>query len=106
MPARVSPTERIRAEIDQLFTADQDLGQILEEVARLGARLLLQAALEAEVTEFLGRDRYAAASASGRGTAMARPRRRSRPPPGRARWNVPSCAAPMRRSPRGCSASR
>lgn len=59
MPARVSPTERIRAEIDQLFTADQDLGQIIEEVARLGARLLLQAALEAEVTQFLGRDRYA-----------------------------------------------
>jgi putative transposase len=27
-------------------------------VARLGAQLLLQAALEAEVTEFLGRDRY------------------------------------------------
>jgi len=59
VPARVSPTERIRAEIDQLFTADQDLGQILEEVARLGARLLLQAALEAEVAQFLGRDRYA-----------------------------------------------
>jgi putative transposase len=31
----------------------------LEDVARLGARLLLQTALEAEVTEFLGRDRYA-----------------------------------------------
>ena len=30
----------------------------MQEVARLGARLLLQAALEAEVTEFLGRDRY------------------------------------------------
>jgi transposase-like protein len=30
----------------------------LEEVARLGAQLLMQAALEAEVTEFLGRDRY------------------------------------------------
>jgi transposase-like protein len=59
VPARGSPTERIRAEIDQLFTTDQDLGQILEEVARLGARLLLQAALEAEVTQFLGRDRYA-----------------------------------------------
>jgi putative transposase len=57
VPARVSPTERIRAEIDQLCTTDQDLGQILEEVARLGARLLLQAALEAEVTQFLGRDR-------------------------------------------------
>lgn len=31
---------------------------ILEEVARLGAQLLMQAASEAEVTEFLGRDRY------------------------------------------------
>jgi putative transposase len=57
VPARVSPTERIRAEIDQLFTTDQDLGETLEEVARLGGRLLLQAALEAEVTTFLGRDR-------------------------------------------------
>jgi putative transposase len=59
VPARGSPIERIRAEIDQLFTADQDLGETLEEVARLGARLLLQAALEAEVTTFLGRDRHA-----------------------------------------------
>jgi putative transposase len=59
VPARVSPTKRIRAEIDQLFTADQNLGETLEEVARLGARLLLQTALEAEVTAFLGRDRYA-----------------------------------------------
>jgi putative transposase len=59
VPARVSPTERIRAQIDQLFTTDRDLGEVLEDVARLGARLLLQTALEAEVTEFLGRDRYA-----------------------------------------------
>jgi transposase-like protein len=34
----------------------------LREVARLGAQLLTQAALEAEVTEFLGRDRYARAA--------------------------------------------
>jgi putative transposase len=59
VPARVSPTERIRAQIDQLFTTDRDLGEVLEGVARLGARLLLQSALEAEVTEFLGRERYA-----------------------------------------------
>jgi transposase-like protein len=31
----------------------------MEQVARLGVRLLMQAALEAEVTEFLGRERYA-----------------------------------------------
>ena len=30
----------------------------VEEVAHLGVRLLMQVALEAEVTEFLGRDRY------------------------------------------------
>ena len=59
MPTRVSPTDRIRGEIDALFTADRDLAEVLEDVARLGARLLLQTALEAEITEFLGRDRYA-----------------------------------------------
>lgn len=58
MTTRVSPTERVRAEIDELFASEGDLAEVLEQVARLGARLLLQAALEAEVTEFLGRDRY------------------------------------------------
>ncbi len=58
MTERVSPTERIRADIDELFATEGDLGETLEEVARLGARLLLQSALEAEVTEFLGRNRY------------------------------------------------
>jgi transposase-like protein len=55
---RVSPAGRIRGEIDALFAADRDLVGILEDVARLGARLLIQAAVEAEVTEFLGRARY------------------------------------------------
>lgn len=58
MTERVSPTERIRAQIDELFGTEGDLGEVLEEVARLGARLLLQSALEAEVSEFLGRGRY------------------------------------------------
>ena len=65
MPARVLPTDRIRHHIDELFAGDRPLPEILEEVARLGARLLLQAALEAEVTEFLGRDRYARAAVTG-----------------------------------------
>jgi hypothetical protein len=55
---RVSPVERIRAEIDQLFNSDRDLALILEDVARLSVRLVFQAALEAEVEEFLGRARY------------------------------------------------
>ena len=64
MPVRVSPTDRIRHHIDELFAADRPLPEILEELARLGAQLLMQAALEAEVTEFLGRDRYQRAVAS------------------------------------------
>jgi transposase-like protein len=55
---RVSPTEKIRAEIDALFTGDRDLVEVLEDVARLGAKLIMQTAVEAEVTEFLGRARY------------------------------------------------
>jgi putative transposase len=58
VPVRVLPTDRIRDHIDELFAQDRPLPEILEEVARLGAQLLMQAALEAEVTEFLGRDRY------------------------------------------------
>jgi putative transposase len=62
VPVRVSPADRIRRHIDDLFAQDRPLPQILEEMARLGAQLLMQAALEAEVTGFLGRDRYARAA--------------------------------------------
>ncbi len=65
MSVRVSPTDRIHRHIDDLFAQDRPLPEILEEVARLGAQLLMQAALEAEVTEFLGRDRYARAATAG-----------------------------------------
>jgi putative transposase len=55
---RVSPTERIRAQIDELFDSDRTLTEVLEEVARLSVRLFMQTAVEAEVEVFLGRDRY------------------------------------------------
>lgn len=58
MPVRVSATDRVRTKIDELFAQGRELPEILEEVAQLGAQLLMQAALEAEVTEFLGRERY------------------------------------------------
>jgi hypothetical protein len=51
VPVRVSPTDRIHRHIDDLFAGDRPLPEILEEVARLGAQLLMQA----EVTEFPGR---------------------------------------------------
>ena len=61
MTTRVSPSETIRVEIDELI-AGAERGSLLEhfeEVARAAVRLVFQTALEAEVTEFLGRDRYA-----------------------------------------------
>jgi putative transposase len=54
---RVSPTAKIRSEIDALFDGERDLTEIIEDVARVGARLLLQTALEAEIDEFLGGSR-------------------------------------------------
>jgi transposase-like protein len=56
--ARVSPTDRIRGEIDALFDGSREIGEVIEDVARLGARLIIQTALEAEVDVFLGRARY------------------------------------------------
>jgi putative transposase len=56
--ARVSPTDGIRGEIDALFDGSRDLVEVIEDVGRLGARLIIQAAVEAEVEVFLGRARY------------------------------------------------
>ena len=70
MAHRVSPTDRIRGHIDALFAEDRPLPEILEEVARLGAQLLMQAALEAEVTEFWA------------GTAISGPQPAAMPGPG------------------------
>ena len=56
--ARVSPTDRIRGEIDALFDGSREIGEIIEDVARLGVRLIIQTAVEAEVDVFLGRARY------------------------------------------------
>jgi putative transposase len=56
--ASIVPFERVRA---RLVVALQGVGEEpdpIEAVGRLGARLILQQALEEEVTEFLGRARY------------------------------------------------
>ena len=58
MAPRVSPSERVRAEIDALFSSDRDLASVLEEVGLLAVRLLMQQAIEAEVDIFLGRASY------------------------------------------------
>lgn len=64
MSKRVAPSERLRAEVDEVFAGGADLATAIEQVAQLGARLLLQTALEAEVSEFLGRERYARTATS------------------------------------------
>ena len=58
MSKRVSPAERLRMEIDGVFARWRGLSGAIERVAQLGARLLLQSALQAEVAAFLSRDRY------------------------------------------------
>jgi putative transposase len=106
MPGRVSPTDRIRARIDELFGQDRQLPEILEDVARLGAQLLMQAALAAEIAEFLGRDRYQRAAACDDARSGSRNGYREvtvKTTAGPVTVAGRSCAAPPRRSRPGCS---
>ncbi len=57
--ASIAPSERFRPELDEVSGGiGADGGDPLETIGRLGARLILQQALEDELTEFLGRARY------------------------------------------------
>jgi putative transposase len=56
--ARVAPSERFRSELDEVLAGIGEDRDPVETIGRLGARLILQQALEDEVTEFLGRARY------------------------------------------------
>jgi putative transposase len=55
---RVSPTETIRAQIDELFASDGDILSVLEQVARVSVRLTFQSVVEEVVCDELGRQRY------------------------------------------------
>lgn len=55
---KVAPSERFRRELDEALAGVAGEQDPIETVGRLGARLILQQALEDEVTEFLGRRRY------------------------------------------------
>ena len=56
--ARVAPSERFRTQLDEALAGVGQEQDPVETVGRLGARLILQQALEDEVAEFLGRRRY------------------------------------------------
>ena len=55
---KVAPSERFRRELDEVLEGVGGEEDPIETVGRLGARLILQQALEDEVSEFLGRGRY------------------------------------------------
>ena len=56
--ASIAPSERLRRELDEIMDGAGGDGDPIEAIGRLGARLMLQQALEEEVSEFLGRGRY------------------------------------------------
>ena len=52
---RIPPSARLEAQIDELLSGGlSEDGEHLAELGRLGARLVLQRAVEEEVTAFLG----------------------------------------------------
>src|SRR5256884_172624 len=56
---RIPPSARLEAQIAELLTSGlSDDGEHLAELGRLGARLVLQRAVEEEVAAFLDRARY------------------------------------------------
>ncbi len=90
--ARVTPSERFQRELDEVLAGvDGELDPV-ERIGRLGARLILQQALEDEVTELLGRARYERASDPPR-TSTATSRARSRRPAARSASSAHAYAA-------------
>jgi hypothetical protein len=63
--AKIVPTERLRRQLDEVLAGVGNHDDPVEAVARLGARLILQQELEDEVTELIGRERYARADSAG-----------------------------------------
>ena len=54
----IVPSERLRRELQDVVAGVGDEEDPIEAIGRLGARLILQQALEEELSEFLGRERY------------------------------------------------
>ena len=75
MDRRIPPSARIEADIEALLLAGTDQPDRLSELGRLGAQLILQRAVEDEVTTFLGRARYERTPAANGSRNGSRPRR-------------------------------
>jgi hypothetical protein len=50
--AKIVSSERLRRELDEVLAGLGEHDDLVEAVARVGARLIMQQALEDEVTEF------------------------------------------------------
>jgi len=72
---RIPPSARIEADIEALLLAGTDQPDRLSELGRLGAQLILQRAVEDEVTAFLGRARYERTPDAAGSRNGSRPRR-------------------------------
>ncbi len=55
---RILPSRRMRQEIEEVLSGWEEAGHPLDNFVRLGARYMLQVALEQGVEEFLGRAHY------------------------------------------------
>ena len=75
MDRRLPPSARIEADIEALLLAGTDQPERLSELGRLGAQLILQRAVEDEVTAFLGRARYERTPDANGSRNGSRPRR-------------------------------
>src|SRR3954453_10156199 len=80
---QIVPSERLRRELAAVLAGVGEHDHPAEAVARVGARLIMPQALEDEVTQFFGGERYAKAADGGggavyRATAMSRARSRRR----------------------------
>ena len=73
--AKLVPSARLRRELDEVLAGLGEHDDPVEAVARVGARLIMQQALEDEVTEFPV-SAASALMAAARSTAMARSRER------------------------------
>ena len=58
MSTRIAPSAALEAAIEEFLAEGLGDGGRLAAIGRLGARLVLQRAVEEEVTAFLGRARY------------------------------------------------
>ena len=89
-----------------MFAGGEDLSRAIERVTELGAQLLLQSAVEAEVAAFLGRDRYERAASCG--TASWDAQRvlpdHGQDPAGPVTLARPKLRGTTERFPRSCSA--